>query len=70
MGLEVPHVGRRPGEGVALPAPAGRAAGEAAGFQVEVLTRELEDAVAVENFERAAALRDELSRLRGPAGRG
>ena len=49
------------------PAPAAAAEREnteAIGFQIDVLERELQDAVAMENFERAATLRDEITRLK------
>jgi protein arginine kinase activator len=69
LAQDLPHLGRRPDS--APPAAASqRAADAVAAAQLTILVRELQEAVAREDFERAAALRDAVAQRRATVERG
>ncbi len=61
------HVGKCPGGAApeSIEQPVGQ---DVVDFEVELMQRELREAVNVENYERAAALRDKIQRLRTASG--
>lgn len=68
-GSAMPGQGVRLTHGVAQASPESLLGGESERRQkLELLRRHLDEAVAAEQYERAAALRDEIRRLAGPGG--